>query len=437
MSEGMPLRRKVLLLMFGHGLVLAVLVALAPLTFGDPAIRQQGIWFPVTLHMPPTALAYALIGKSYILGMFSWAIYGLQRVARHFLRHPIMRLGAWLGLCVACGMLLQSLVVALAQAQGVNFYATRAGQATLSLWLTMGFLLPLAAITVVGGVNRWRLFWLARDLRAFAQYLLITVSRAQPERGREVDEWRDRVFGSNADLVTTAYGSPGVAVPPTSAMAYHVWSRFTALLLEASQTIHTPTGGVDSLETFLRDVIDAVYPHPGDAMLLAALWLWRQPSTTAQRLTERDVAALLLAATLIGGEHGLFAPVPLSAPEPLQHAFVLADGRDWRQWGSPVGASFLRNVWRLLTTSSPAGFAPEVREGVSALRGFLSLLTAEERADLLERWMGVLEQRAEALAASPQGIGQDDNGNRNARDALPPDVLAHWWRPLDPRPPGA
>lgn len=419
MSGVEPLRRKVTILICGQGLALVVLMVLAPVAAGDPVISQQGIWFPVSADMPTAALLYAIVGKGYILGMFSWAIYGLQHVARHFLRHPIMRLGAWLGFCVACGMLLQSLVVAVAQARGLNFYATRAGQETLSIWLTLGFVLPLSALTVVGGVNRWRLFRLARDLRAFAGYLVTTLAHEQPQRRQEVNAWIAQLFGADADLVTLPLAHPRT-----------LRQRLGSLVRDMSRTLQTPTGGVDTLVAFLRDVIEAVYPQPGDVMLIAAIWLWRQPPSIARRFTDRDIAALLLSATLIGGEQGLFAQLPLPAPEPLQRAFSGSNWRDWRQWGSPVGASFLQSVWRLLTGSPRSGLAPEVQQGVVALRSLLPLLGSDDRSDLIDRWMGTVEQGAKELASSPK----DFDNNAVGHDEQPPDVLAEWWRPRAPRP---
>jgi len=422
-SHTASLRQKVTTLILGQTLVLLALIGLSPWASTNALVRQQGIWFPVTPGMPPSALAYTIVGRAYVLGMFSWAIYGLQRVARHFLRHPIMRLGAWLGCCVACGMLVQSVIVEVAQAQGLNYYATPAGQATLSLWLALGFVFPMGALTVVGTVNRWRLFWLARDLRAFSSYLIATLACKQPHRSQEVNDWIEQLFGTDADLVLTAPVHPRGITSRLKMLARDVW-----------ETLQTPTGGVDTLVAFVRDVIEAIYPQPGEAMLLAAIWLWRQPPSVVRQFSERDVAALLLAATLVGGEEGLFAPLQMSAPEPLQHAFMAGDWRDWRQWGTPVGANFLRGVWHLLANSSHAGFTPEVRQGVQALRSLLPFLSPEDRAELIDRWIGTLEQLAEESAASSQdneGIADD---TFSPSRVLPPDPFAQWWRPFDLHP---
>lgn len=103
----------------------------------------------------------------------------------------------------------------------------------------------------------------------------------------------------------------------------------------------------------------------------------------------------------------------------------------------PAGAHFLRGVWRVLSNHPHSGFAPEVRQGVQALRSLLRFLSAEDRAELIDRWIGSLEQQAETLATSPQDTGQENSDIPSARDQLPPDVLAEWWRPLDLHPSSA
>jgi hypothetical protein len=440
-DELVGLKRRATLVLLGHGITLALLWALLPRAATNSTILEQGVWFPAAPTMAPAALAYGILGKLYMLAMMTWAGVGLLFIARR-LTHPVMRVGALLGACFATAMFAQSVAVTVAQAHGVNFFATAVGRAEMQLWLGVGFVTPLATFGLVGLLNRWRLFWLARDLRAFSRYLIEIILLHQPERRPDLIGWVKRLVPYEDTLLTpdgqslTSSRSHGMLHAPRHSTA--------VLLLWIKATVFVPTGGVDGLTALVRDVLETVFPLPGEAMLLAAIWLWRQPPQTLRHMRERDVAKLLLAATIIGADEGLFEPLPMAHPAPITETIAAERNRaDWRTWGIPPGAAFFSSVWWILQhrqqqpvpVHESATATPDIARGLFMVRELLRLATAEERSLLLDQWIATVEQ----VGRSPGEQHREGDGSEpdSASAAVTEteqrtgtgDPLARWWRP--------
>ena len=147
-----------------------------------------------------------------------------------------------------------------------------------------------------------------------------------------------------------------------------------ALVESAVPVIRDPVADVDRFAILVRDLLDAAYPMPGAAALLAAVWLRTQPTELTASVRERDVAMLLLAATIIGGEHGVFEHIPLDYPIPLTQLF-----EDDRSWEYPASARFLQATWRALQGRRDRSVHDVIRQGLSELRHILATATAPER----------------------------------------------------------
>lgn len=158
---------------------------------------------------------------------------------------------------------------------------------------------------------------------------------------------------------------------------------FARLLAEnVLPVIRDPVADVDRLTIFIRDLLDAAYPMPGQAALLAAAWLRRQPVEVTASVRERDIAMQLLAATIIGGEYGLFERVPLDYPVPLTHLFDTD-----RSWEYPASARFFQATWHALRGRRDRSVHDVVRRGSQELQRLLDITT---RAELDTRVLTVL-----------------------------------------------
>ncbi|HEY7976056.1 MAG TPA: hypothetical protein VID72_11980, partial [Ktedonobacterales bacterium] len=129
-------------LLLGNLLALLALFTLAWPASADPQAVREGVWFPVRAGMPPAALTYGLIGKTYILGMQVWACIGCWQAMRR-LPYSAMRVAIVFGFCVASAVFVQGLAVTVAQARGRQFFAPPDGQRLDALWLSVGLLCPL------------------------------------------------------------------------------------------------------------------------------------------------------------------------------------------------------------------------------------------------------------------------------------------------------
>lgn len=423
-------RRAILRRCLGHAGVLTMLLALLPFAIRDSEVRAQGLWYPVRRDMSRGALLYALMGKLYEIGMFSWAPFAIWRGARR-LSHPLMRLSAWLGEAVALGMLTQTLVAAAAQWRGENFYASAAGEKTLALWRTVGTALPLGTLTLVGVVTRWRLFWLAHDLRAFVRYVLASIAEHQPDRLPEVVSWVERVMGERdfQDVLFSGQSSTESRQLEPTIMYRLPWllGSHRPQWRNIWRAIRVPTANADQLTALLQDLLRTTYPAPGDAMLLAARWLGTLPSERAEQMSERDIAMLLLAAAVAGGQRGLFEPFPLPYPAPLEH--ISSQDRTWRTWGAPVAASFLRSVWRLIDGRADRTISQEVVRGFQRIRQLLRHATPEEREYLILSWLDDLEQWQHQ---SQQRAQMTEDPIHTDLPHAPGEAAAgdlEWWRP--------
>lgn len=380
--------RRLLLL---HGAVLLILLALLPFAIADPWVRREGVWFPVASGMAPAPFIYDLVGKTYVGAMFVWAAIGCWQASRIMTR-PTVRFGALCACCLVCGIIALSIAVTIAQLRHQEFFATHSGQLTSNLWLLLGLLLPLAALFTAGIVRRWRLFWLARDLRALVRSLIVTLSHAAPERRQAVVAWSELVTAGRLSL-DRASGGPsgprGVTGRRRQAIVTTGVEFVKAVAENALPILRDPVADVDRLAILARDLLEAAYPMPGQAALLAAAWLRKQPTEVTTSLHERDVAMLLLAATIIGGEHGLFERIPLDYPTPLTHLFE-AD----RSWEYPASARFLQATWRALRSRRDRSVHDVVRQGLNELQRLLDTTTYSERDGIVLASLGLMEQDA-------------------------------------------
>lgn len=186
----------------------------------------------------------------------------------------------------------------------------------------------------------------------------------------------------------------------------------------------TPTADVDRLTALLYDVLRALYPTPGVAMVLAAKWLGTLPIERAEHLSERDVAVLLLAVSVMGGRYGLFEELPLPYPAPLEHVSSL--DRSWRTWGAPAGASVLRSVWRLVNGHADRTLASEVIDGYRAVCQFLQNAVPDERGDVVLAWLDELERlHFHQATGEAQAHVLRESVNESSGEEVASDL--EWW----------
>ncbi|MGH2504969.1 MAG: hypothetical protein ACRDID_20860, partial [Ktedonobacterales bacterium] len=203
-------------LLFGHVLILMALLTLVRAACADPQVVCEGVWFPVRVGMPPAALNYGLIGKTYILGMQVWACIGCWQAMRR-LPFSVLRTAIAFGFCVASAVFVQGLAVTVVQARGQQFFAPPNGPRLDALWLSVGLLCPLAAFSVAGALRRWQLLFLRRDMLTLRQRLK-----------------RDEASEAEANSTLLAW---------VKALAH-------------------PVADVDQLSVEIRDLIAARYPMP-------------------------------------------------------------------------------------------------------------------------------------------------------------------------------
>ncbi|HEX8729148.1 MAG TPA: hypothetical protein VF739_11015, partial [Ktedonobacterales bacterium] len=380
------------MLLMAHLLILFSLLMLARAASADPQVLREGVWFPVRAGMPPAAVVYDLIGKTYILGMQVWACIGCWQSMRR-LPFAAMRAAVGFGLCVASAVFVQGLAVTVAQARGQQFFAPPDGPHLNALWLGLGLLCPLAAFGVAGAFRRWRLMLLRRDLLALRRRLI------QPESAA------DRVDGT---LATDS--AP---------------QRFTVWLKVWLGSLAHPVADVDRLCVEIRDLLATRYPIPTEATALAGVWLWSQSRQRIAQLSQRDIALLLLGATILGIEQGITDPAPLDYPEPVLQRF--AEDTDWN---IPADARFLQTVERLLEDEPVLPEHALVCEGLRDVSAQLqgarqeescastNRATGEAIPTLIESWLGTVEMaQREGGATLRGGNGADHQG-------------CEWWQPL-------
>lgn len=362
-------------LFIGHLLALLVLILLARPASVDPQVAREGLWFPVRVGMPPAALAYGLIGKSYIGDMQMWACIGCWQAMRR-LPYSAMRVAIVFGFCVACAVFVQGLAVTVAQLRGQQFFAPPNGPRLVALWLSVGLLCPLAAFSVAGVLRRRQLLFLRRDLLALRQRLLRADTPVH-EVGKGSSNW-------------------------VSALAH-------------------PLADVDQLSVEIRDVITAHTQLPTEATALAGVWLWQPPRERTRQLSERDIALLLLGATILGVEYGVITPVPLDSPD-----IVFQQFEEDSDWNIPADACFLQAVERLLEGKAARSAHALARGGLNAIREQLQAattmhdeLSSDDTADsiptLIERWIGSVE-----TTESSDGALHGEESSANGQWA--------WWR---------
>ena len=358
-------------LLLGHLLILLALLALAGAASADPQVTREGVWFPVRAGMPPAALAYGLTGKIYILGMQVWACIGCWQAMRR-LPFSAMRAAIAFGFCVASAIFVQGLAVTIAQARGQQFFAPPNGPRLDALWLSIGLLCPLAAFSVAGALRRFQLLILRRDLLVLRKRLL------------------------NA-------GPPEDKPNTTSDAELSSWTR----------TLTQPVADVDELSIEIRDLLTARYPVPTEATALAGVWLWRQPPVCVSQLSERDIALLLLGATVFGIEQGVTSPVPLDVPDVVFERF-----EEDSDWNIPADARFLQTVERLLEGKPTPSTHTLVGTGLRDVYG--QLRSKETIAELIEEWIGHVE-----LAQ------REDDATQRQKNGVEGERWV-WWRPPTP-----
>lgn len=414
-------------LVAGHGAVLFLLLALLPWASGNAVVLREGVWFPVSPGMSPIVALYNIIGKLYVFTLLIWAAWACWQVSRH-LPHWPMRLGVRCGLCLAVGMIIQSAAVTVAQVRGQDFFATAQGRASSTLWLSLGFALPMGAFLTAGAVRRWKLFWTSRDLQSMTLRLATTVWRQFPERRGELIARSQVVLRThNAQQIfegveeALPIGNNGQA---TAAVGNPIANTLRTTVSRAWSVFTVPVADVDRLAILLQDILRTYYPFPGVAAVLAVRWLWHQPEPTTAEWTERDIAILLLAITIVGGDAGIFDDVPLEYPLPLTRTFPVDMG-----WGYPASAALLRATWRMVRGRRDRTLSRFAVRGFAETKRMLNSTTNDERYALVAEWLGEYATRGQHAHRHSRPVGMAESAQGSHEDTwwLPPN-LAHQTR---------